>query len=499
MNSTELDHEYQSGCCTPGSVAGSEVEPEANSPSMSSQINCRHRDFDTSAGNVRFQRHTNALCREDFSHITVLDVTNCSAKIIRHQSLPIEHTDKMAPLYRMDQVGSLLRPKELLEARSAYSSPSQMYAVANETKVKEAERKAIEDVVQKQLDLNIRPICSGEYCRFIFYGGFFEELQGMTPMPHLPIPEAFRTDFPTTTGLAKMGAKTRAAVVCTGPIRWTKSAYLEEWNMMRNALPEAQWRDLKITMPAPSYQHIQLKPGTAFMKESGYSSDEQYFEDLGKAFAAEIQALYDAGCRNIQIDDPHLTYFCSSQFLEGCRKDGVDTDALLDLYLASHDHFLRRKPGKDLHMGMHLCRGNMSGSTHWVSGSYDVIADKLFNKTDYDTYYLEFDDAERSGGFVPLRSLPKGKNVVLGLVSTKKAELEDAEVLKRRVLEAAEEVARGQGVNTTEALDSLALSPQCGFSSISLAGGKDMTMDRMWEKLVLVRDTAKQIWEKQAP
>ncbi|CAK1361690.1 hypotheticalsprotein [Cercospora beticola] len=404
----------------------------------------------------------------------------------------------MAPPFRMDQIGSLLRPKQLLEARASLSSPSQMYDIVQDDKIKEAEVKAIKEVVQKQRDLGIRPICSGEYTRHIYYGGFFEKLEGMKPKPTLPIPDAFRTDFPTTTGLAKMGATTRAAIVCTGPIRWKESAYLEEWEILTSGLSSELWKEAKITMPSPNYQHIQLKPGTAYTAESGYKNDTEYFQALGEAYASEIQALYNAGCRFISVDDPHLTYFCSSLFLGGCEKDGVDTEALLDLYLEAHNHFLRQRPGKDLHMGTHLCRGNMSGSTHWVSGSYDKIAEKLFTKTDYDTYYLEFDDVERTGGFECLRFLPKGKNVVLGLVSTKKAELERTEDLKARILAAAEWVAKGQGVSQEEALDSLAISPQCGFSSSSLAGGKGMTMERMWEKFLLVRDTARSVW-KDAP
>ena len=400
----------------------------------------------------------------------------------------------MPPPYRADQIGSLLRPPELLEARSKFSSPSQMYEVPTDDLIKQAEVEAITYAVRKQLDLEIRPICSGEYTRHIFYGGFFEKLEGMSPMPDLPIIDAFRTNFPTTTALARMGAKTRAAVICTGPIRWKDSAYMDEWKMLCSTLPESQWRECKITLPAPSYQHIQLKPGTAWTKESGYISDKQYFTDLGKAYAAEIKALYDAGCRNIQIDDPHLTYFCSSQFLEGCKQDGADTEALLALYLEAHNMFLRQRPGKDLHMGTHLCRGNMSGSTHWVSGSYERIAERLFTMTDFETYYLEFDDTERQGGFDPLRFLPKDKKVVLGLVSTKRAELEGVEHIEFQVDQAAEVVAKAQGVSKADALDSLSLSPQCGFSSSSLAGGKDMTMDRMWEKLELIRDAASQIW-----
>jgi methionine synthase II (cobalamin-independent) len=239
---------------------------------------------------------------------------------------------------------------------------------------------------------------------------------------------------------------------------------------------------------------MQLKPGTAYTEDSGYRSDDEYFVDLGKAYAAEIKALYDEGCRNIQVDDPHLTYFCSPQFIEGCKKDGTDTDLLLDLYLRAHQMFLKDRPAKDLHMGTHLCRGNMSGSTHWVSGSYDQIAEKLFNETDYETYYLEFDDTERQGGFEPLRHLPMGKNIVLGLVSTKRADLENMDSIVTGVDQAAGIVAKAQNVDKKQALQCLALSPQCGFSSISLGGGRDMDIDKMFAKLLLVRDTARQIW-----
>ena len=341
----------------------------------------------------------------------------------------------MAPPFRADHIGSLLRPRELLDARSSLSSPSQMYEQSSDTRIRDAETKAIKEAVHQQQQRGILPITDGEYARHIFYGGFFEKLEGFQAIPDLPIPDAFRTDFPTTTGLARMGAKTRAAVVCTGPIVYRQSPYLSEWETLRSFVPKAHWRDCKLTMPAPSYQHIQLKPGTAYTRESGYSSDAAYFSDLARAYAAEFDTLYAAGVRSIQIDDPNMTYFCSDQFLAGCRKDGVDTDELLDLYIQAHNQCLRggadRHP--DLHLGMHLCRGNMSGSTHWVSGSYEHIAEKLFTGTAYDTFYLEFDDAERTGGFEPLRFLPKGKNVVLGLISTKTPELEDRERVKEKV------------------------------------------------------------------
>ncbi|KAL7622498.1 hypothetical protein AAE478_008005 [Parahypoxylon ruwenzoriense] len=400
----------------------------------------------------------------------------------------------MAPPFRADHIGSLLRPQSLLEARSSLSSPSQMYSLDIPQSVRDVEAQAIREVVEMQLEKDIRPITDGEYARHIYYGGFFEKLSGFEAKSDLPIPDAFRTDFPTTTGLARMGARTRAAVICTGKIEYTRSPYLSEWLTLRDNLPHHLWRDAKFTIPAPNYQHIQLKPGTAWTQESGYTSDQEYFSDLAKCYAAELRILYDAGLRNIQVDDPHLTYFCSSQFLGGCKKDGTDADELLDLYMRTHNQLLANKP-ENLHVGMHLCRGNMSGSTHWVSGSYERIAYKLFNETNYQTYYLEFDDVERVGGFEPLRFLPKGKNVVLGLVSTKKPELEDPDTIKEKISAAAAVIASAQGITQDEAMECLALSPQCGFSSVSVAGGKGMTMERMWQKLQLVRDISRQVWK----
>ncbi|KAH8198797.1 hypothetical protein TruAng_007020 [Truncatella angustata] len=399
----------------------------------------------------------------------------------------------MAPPFRADHIGSLLRPQGLLDARNQVSSSQQSYYVDISSAVKDIEAKAVSDVVELQQIKGIRPITDGEYARHIYFGGLFEKLSGFEVKSELPIPDAFRTDFPTTVGLAKMGARTRAVVICTGKIEYKQSPYLPEWLALRDKLSQSQWAEAKITMPTPNYQHIQLKPGTAFTPGSGYTSDEEYFRDLAACYSAELKTLYDAGLRNAQIDDPHLTYFCSQQFLDGCRKDGTDTDALLDLYIRTHNKLLANKPA-DLHVGVHLCRGNMSGSTHWVSGSYENIADKLFNQTDYQTFYLEFDDLERVGGFEPLRFLPKGKNVVLGLVSTKTADLEDHEALKAKIREAAAVVAEAQGVSVNEALDCLAISPQCGFSSHSQSGGTGMTMDRMWAKLEMVKEVAKEVW-----
>ncbi|KAK1623117.1 hypothetical protein BDP81DRAFT_505976 [Colletotrichum phormii] len=262
--------------------------------------------------------------------------------------------------------------------------------------------------------------------------------------------------------------------------------------MIKKTLPQERWKDCKMSIPSISWQHMYLANGTAF-SPGVYTSDKDYFIDLAAAFRSEIQALYDAGLRSIQVDDPNLTFFVTKDFREGLRGDGVDPEALLDLYIWAHNQVLRDLPA-DLHMGIHLCRGNMPGQPSFAKGSYEKIAAKVFPKLNYQTFYLEFDDPRVSGHFEPLRFVPQGKNVVLGLVSTKVADLDNKDALVR-VYEAAEVMAKGQRRNVSDVLaDSLAVSPQCGRASF-IINHDVATEDRMWEKLVLVRDVARSIWE----
>ncbi|KAJ9650241.1 hypothetical protein H2198_010443 [Neophaeococcomyces mojaviensis] len=410
----------------------------------------------------------------------------------------------MPPAFRADHIGSLLRPQALLEAR-ANTDFSKTYSTEVSERVTQAEVDAIKSALSEQITRNIYSLTNGEYPRAIFYSGLFESLDGMRTST-LPVPEAFRTDFPTTAGLLKQfGLKSRSVNIATGKLTLNERSppYLSEWLQFRNLLPdESFWSRSKITLPAPSWQHIQLKPGTAWATGSGYSDDESYFRDLASCYTRTIEILYDHGCRFVQIDDPHLTYFCDVGFLNGCARDGTDTDTLLDLYIKVYSWIFQpimsQRPTKyaDLRIGMHLCRGNMAGSTHWVSGSYDKIAKKLFNDTEYiDTFYLEFDDESRVGGFEPLQYLPKGKSVVLGLVSTKDAELEDKEILQKKIHKAAKVIAQAWNSSEEEALrEALAISPQCGFSSHSVKGGVGMTWEKQWDKLELLRDVAREVW-----
>lgn len=424
------------------------------------------------------------------------------------------------PLFRADQVGSLLRPASLLELRSRRNITASYDSIAADAEVEQATCDAVAAAVRTQIDNAVFPITTGELERSIFYGGFFETLAGLITEPALPVPDAFRTNFPSVAALARAGVATRPGVVAKGPIRWERPAYGASWALLTSCLPRADihagddknadtglsdpgagWAArCKITIPSPTYQHMQLRPGTAYAPGSGYADDEAYFADLAAAYRAELRALHDAGCRSVQVDDPNLTFFVMESFLDGCRADGVDPDALLDTYVRAHNACLAGRP-PDLRVGVHLCRGNMwSGVVEGGvgAGSYERVAERLFGSLDYDAFYLEYDDG-RSGDFAPLRFVPAGKVVVLGLVSTKRAALEDLDVLAGRVREAAGVMAEAQGRSVEEVMErSLAVSPQCGFASQSQGGGAGMTEERQWEKLRLVRDLARRLWKDAA-
>jgi len=206
-----------------------------------------------------------------------------------------------------------------------------------------------------------------------------------------------------------------------------------------------------------------------------------------------LKILYDNGLRNVQFDDPNLAYFCSEKMLAGFKKDGEDPDALFDAYIKLYNDCLSSRP-TDMHVGVHLCRGNFVGGRHFSEGSYDRIAVKLFQHLNVDTLYLEYDTA-RSGGFEPLKFLPKHKNVILGLITSKFPKLEDLEEMKEKVYQAAEFIAEGTGETKEEALGHLGVSPQCGFASHH--DGNNIGHDDMVAKLRLVRELANEIWPRQ--
>jgi methionine synthase II (cobalamin-independent) len=297
---------------------------------------------------------------------------------------------------------------------------------------------------------------------------------------------------PDVAAFTESGHKPGETVICTGKIKHVGSTYIDQWNYLKNLLPKERQHEAKLTLAAPEWYHLRYKTGRAYPK-SVYANDAEYFADIAKAYREELRILYENGCRNIQIDDPNLAYFCSEKMLKGFKDNGEDADALLDAYIKLYNDCLSERPA-DYHIGVHLCRGNFVGGRHFSEGGYDNIATKLFNELNVDTYYLEY-DTPRAGGFEPLKHLPKGKNVILGLLSSKFPQLEDKEEMKRRVYQAAELISQGTGETKEEALNRIGVSPQCGFASHS--DGNNVQKEDMVKKLQLVRTLADEIWPGQ--
>lgn len=274
-----------------------------------------------------------------------------------------------------------------------------------------------------------------------------------------------------------------------------KSTLLPELEFLKSILPQSQWKNIKITMASPSWYHFRYGPKKAYA-QGVYQNDDEYFADAAKAYQVELKILYDAGLRNVQIDDPNLAYFCSEAMLEGWKSDPENfqtADEQFDAYMKYYNACVERP--SDMHLGIHLCRGNYIGSRHFSEGAYDKIAKKMFTELAVDTFYLEY-DTPRAGGFEPLKFLPKQKNCVLGVVTSKFPKLEDQQEMVDRVYKAADFVAEGSGQSRKDALQRLSVSPQCGFASH--AEGNALGYDDMRNKLKLVRSIADEVWPGQA-
>ncbi|KAL7898088.1 hypothetical protein HDV63DRAFT_394538 [Trichoderma sp. SZMC 28014] len=386
--------------------------------------------------------------------------------------------------FHADHIGSLIRPQIVSDAQRQFDEGK---VSAEELLI--VQHSVIKDIVEKQQLNGVRALSSGEFDRKYYFSGFFEKLAGFREVSPVPW-ELTRLSAPPMAALKKTGQQYPMAAICEGKIRYESSPYLDNWRLLRNTVPQEQWAECKFTMPPACYFHLRLAPGKCYSPEA-YSSDEQFFADLAVAYQKEIQTLYDEGLRNLQIDDPTMAYFCSDEMRESLRNEGSDPDELFDLYLKAHNDCIAKRP-EGLHVGLHICRGNFSKSVHFSEGSYEKIAERFFTVLNYDTFFLEYDNA-RSGGFEPLRFLPKGKNVVLGVVTTKDPELEDAQEIKQRVLEAAKIIADGQQRSVEEVMENIGISPQCGFASVAI-GAEGMTEDKMFAKLRLVKDIAKELW-----
>ncbi|QVM10281.1 hypothetical protein D8B26_004941 [Coccidioides posadasii str. Silveira] len=393
------------------------------------------------------------------------------------------------PPFRAEHLGSLLRTDELLQKRAAVDK-----GTASAAELEPLEDRDIREIVDLQRKLGFHGITDGEYRRHMFWGSFWPGLEGMTELKN-PEPEIFRPYLPDVAAFTEKGYRPGESVICTGKIKHVGSTYLKELGYLKSLVPADDVKSLKLTLPAPNWYHLRYKEGRAYPKHV-YPSDDEFFADVAKAYQTELQLLYDAGLRNVQIDDPNLAYFCSESMLAGWKADPLNkgsADDLLDAYIELYNDCLSKRPA-DMHVGLHICRGNFVNSRHFSEGGYDRIATRLFKKLNVDTYYLEY-DTPRAGGFEPLVHVPKGKNVIVGVITSKFPELEEEAEMRRRVLKAAEFMARGSGESVEEALDRVGLSPQCGFASHS--SGNAVDRGDMVNKLKLVRRVADSLWPGQ--
>jgi len=365
------------------------------------------------------------------------------------------------PPYRADHVGSLLRPVELVRARESFER-SEMDRAA----LAEFEDHAIDDVIRLQEDAGLQTITDGEYRRRNYYGGFFVDgLGGVRPGI-----EASTSWFYTNAAGERKGA---ALPQIFDRMRWTEPVHVADFEY----LAQRTDRSIKITLPGPCILHFLA--GRDNIDRVAYPDLDLFWDDMVDALRKEMAALYQAGCRYIQLDETAFAKFGDPVIVQALADRGDDWQDLARLYLEVMNQILAGRP-ENLCVCIHMCRGNSRG--FWqAEGSYDLLAEVLFNELAVDGYFLEY-DSPRAGDFSPLAAVPVGKMVVLGLISTKTGVLEDADDLKRRVEEAA------GFVN----LDQLCLSPQCGFASEH--HGNPLTIDQEVKKLKLLAGLAKEIW-----
>jgi 5-methyltetrahydropteroyltriglutamate--homocysteine methyltransferase len=369
--------------------------------------------------------------------------------------------------YRADHVGSLLRPLELLEARKNPSiAPEQL---------QEIEDRHIQRVLQRQNDLGLRIFTDGEFRRAGFMSDFNDSVDGLDNAE--AIARNWKIEGSGTSALA--GVKNRLPGVVVAKIRQKKRLTGHEVAFLKQHSPG----DIKMTLPtANQFPAIAYKKG---LSDLAYGSYSEFLWDIVPIFKAEIQALASEGVQYIQIDAPRYSYYIDPKWRRYVRDEmGADPDEALDEAIRVDNTCIEgarggAKDGAPV-VAIHLCRGN-NRSQWYAEGGYDPIAEKLFNQLNVDAFLLEY-ESERAGSFEPLRFVPRGKMVVLGLVSTKLPDMETADQLLRRIEEATKYVP----------LDQLALSPQCGFASI--VDGNLLTEDQQWRKLELVVQTARKVW-----
>jgi 5-methyltetrahydropteroyltriglutamate--homocysteine methyltransferase len=366
---------------------------------------------------------------------------------------------RQTPPFRADMVGSLLRTAPVKAARESHAAGT----------LDDAGLKAIEDaeivkLIARQEAVGLRGVTDGEFRRAFWHFDFLERLDGVTS-----VTADSGMNFKGGVGIAK-------ALRITGKVGWPGThPMLEHFTFLRDHVGPGSTP--KMTIPGPSMLHY--RGGRKMMNPGIYDDMDGFYHDVGTAYRGAVDSFYAAGCRYLQLDDISFAYLCEPEQREMLRARGDDPEKQPDIYAGMVRTALAAKPA-DLAITMHLCRGNFR-STFIASGGYEPVAEVLFNAMPVDGYFMEW-DSDRAGGFEPLRFLPKGKFVVLGLVTSKTGTLEKKDDIRRRIDEAARYVS----------LDQLCLSPQCGFASTE--EGNILAEDEQWAKLAMIVEIAREVW-----
>lgn len=366
---------------------------------------------------------------------------------------------KLNPPFRADHVGSLLRTQAVKENRLRWKrgeiSAEMLRAIEN---------REIAETVKRLEATGIKAITDGEFRRDYFHLDFLQQLDGVTVTGGI--------EANPNAKVAEDGFKPPTLSV-TGKLRHVRNIQVDDFNFLKSVTTQTP----KVSIPSPTMVHF--RGGRKSIDINSYPDMDEFFVDLADCYRAEIKALYEAGCRYIQLDDTNLAYLCDPKMRAAAIERGEDPNELPRTYSTLINSVIDNRP-EDLTIGIHLCRGNYR-STWFAEGGYEPVAEILFNNINVDAYFLEYDD-ERSGDFAPLRFVPKNKVVVLGIMSSKVAELESAASLITRIKEAAQYMP----------LENMCISPQCGFSSTH--HGNALTHEQQWAKLELAVKVAQEVW-----
>ncbi len=364
------------------------------------------------------------------------------------------------PPFRADHVGSLLRPRRLVEAR-AQRQENRIDAAA----LRAVEDDCIRDVVREQEEIGLKGVTDGEFRRAWWHVDVFEKIAGVV-VHEGDLNATFRRED------GEVGFKSQSIEI-DGRLRRPAPFQLDDFKFLKSVARQTA----KTCLPSPSWLFI--RSGRKTVSEAAYPDLEQLAVDLSRVYAEEIADLAAAGCTYLQIDETNFATLCDPSIRAEFQARGGDPDALLARGTQIINDAIAKRPA-GMGVTLHACRGNFRSA--WVAeGGYDPVAEMMFNSLAVDGFFLEYDDA-RSGGFAPLRFVPKGKKVVLGLVTSKRPALESKDLLKRRIDEAAKYVP----------LDQICLSPQCGFSSTE--HGNEITHADQAAKLRLIVEVAREVW-----